>query len=272
LSTNYLPEKYKGRLIEAHNEITKILQANQGRKDINNFTIRPPEPLKTAFNVEEYRWYWKPEKLKFVLVAESHVYTSEQEADVKIDLSKLNARVVGYPQDCPINFAKVVYCLGYGAPEILDHPEDAEAEGGTKQFMDLFRQCIGFSSYSRASLQSKSDLLKATKAKGVWLLDASCHGIAYGHMKRLFPDIVDRIVPISWRTYVRPIIEDLQIDPENVWIVGKGTHDLILGKYARGNNWIYQPNVRFKNNQKYKEKAEREQTLQERVKKAIEQP
>jgi len=138
--------------------------------------------------------------------------------------------------------------------------------------MDLFRQCIGFTSYSRSSWQSKSNLLKATKAKGLWLLDASCHGIAYGHMKRLFPDIVERIVPISWRTYVRPIIEDLQIDPENVWIVGKGTHDLILGKYARGNNWIYQPNVRFKNDQKYKEKAERELTLQKTVKKAIEQP
>ena len=120
-------------------------------------------------------------------MAESHVYTSGQEVEVQMVPSKLNARVVGYPPNCPMNFAKVVYCLGYGAPEILDHPEDAEAESGTKQFMDLLRDCIGFASYSRASLQSKTNLLKATKARGVWLLDASCAGIAYGQRKRLFP-------------------------------------------------------------------------------------
>ena len=90
--------------------------------------------------------------------------------------------------------------------------------------------------------------------------------------KTVVPDLVKTIIPISWKTYVRPILEDLEIDVENVWIVGKGVHDLLLGKYARGNNWIYQPNARSPYPEFYMQKAEREKALQRAVKKALERP
>jgi hypothetical protein len=59
----YLPERYKENLIETHKIGTQIIE-NEGYK---------PEPFETALLVEEYRWFWKPKKVKFVFVAESHV-------------------------------------------------------------------------------------------------------------------------------------------------------------------------------------------------------
>jgi hypothetical protein len=63
---------------------------------------------------------------------------------------------------------------------------------------------------------------------------------AYQQKKgRLPPEIVNRIVPISWNNYVEKVIEDTSISSEHVWIVGKRLHDLLLGKHVRSSSWIY---------------------------------
>lgn len=262
ISIKNIPEKHWHNLIEAHKTCSEII-VKSGNK---------PEPLDTALLVEEYRWFWKPKNVKFVLVAESHVYADKEEISVKIIPRKLRMYAPSYPQDSPMNFAKIVYCPGYGEPEVLDFPDNIENNPGTKQFVDLFRQCLGHAKPKDRSLEWKARILNAVKDKGIWLLDASCHACAKGNKERLPKAVVDRIVPISWKRYVEPIIDDLEVEPSKVWIVGKGVHDLIRGKYATGNNWAYQPNVIFQEPrklEKYKEKNRRELELQKLVKAAL---
>lgn len=254
LVIRHIPEEYEGQLIEAH---------EQGSNIIKSFG-RTPEPLETALLVEEHRWFWKPKDIKFILIAESHVYTDENENKVKINPNRLPENV---PNGIPLNFVKLVYCLGYGEPEILDAPEKIENNAGTKQYFGMFRSLIGFSEKPRhmTRLEWKVSILKNVQEKGIWLLDASCHACAFGKNERLPSDIVGRIVPISWNRYVKSIIDDISIDLQSVWIIGKGLHDILGTKYARCSNWIYQPNVRFKNPEKYEEKRRRELELEKAI-------
>lgn len=254
--TSFLPEKYKSKIVEAHEHGSHILR-NAGLI---------PEPLETAFLVEEHRWFWKPEEVKFILVAESHVYTSDKENKVKIKPNKLPE---SFPKNGPLNFAKLVYCLGYGEPNILDSPEEIENNPGTKQYIALFKKYTNFYKKSRymTTLEWKSQLLNTVKEKGIWLLDASLHACAFGKKERLPNRIVEQIIPIWWNKYVKPVIEDTSMDEESVWIIGKGVHDFLWGKYIRDSNWIYQPNARFKKNSKwYNLKKQRESELLEVIK------
>ena len=114
-------------------------------------------------------------------------------------------------------------------------------------------------------LEWKVDILNTVRDRGIWLLDASCHACAKGKRDRLPQGIVERLVSISWNTYVKTIIEDLSLDPKYVWIIGKGLHDSLGGKYARGSNWIYQPNARFGKSEIYQEKRHREIELEEEI-------
>lgn len=164
-----LPEKYEAKLIEAHKECSNV---------IRSFGL-VPEPLETALFVEEHRWFWKPKDVKFILVAESHVYTNAKEINVKIDPSKLPEEV---PITVPLNFVRLVYCLGYGEPDILTTPEKIENNSGTKQYVNLFRRCIGLRERPEAvtQLEWKVRILKTIKEKGIWLLDASVHACYKG--------------------------------------------------------------------------------------------
>jgi hypothetical protein len=84
VQTSHIPEKFKTRLVEAHVAGSQILES-EGIE---------PEPIETALTVEEHRWFWKPRKVKFVLVAESHVRTSGKEA-------KLSSTRIGCRGTCP---------------------------------------------------------------------------------------------------------------------------------------------------------------------------
>lgn len=68
---------------------------------------------------------------------------------------------------------------------------------------------------------------------------------------------------------MKPIIEETPTAKKRVWIIGKGLRDMLCAhdEFVLGSNWIYQPNARFKNPEKYHEKRFREQQLR----KAIEQ-
>ena len=127
----FLPEKYRSRLIEAHEQGSFILRN----------ACKPSEPLETALWVEEHRWFWKPKDVKFIVVAESHVYTSGKENKVKMKPERLTSNM---PENAPLNFVKLVYCLGYGEPDILDEPKRIDNNAGTRQYSELFRRWMGF--------------------------------------------------------------------------------------------------------------------------------
>ena len=71
-------------------------------KDILGSGIEPYESVEL---VESYRCYWKPEKVRIILLAESHVFTSM--SDMRIALPAISG-LDGYPT----SYAKFVYCLG----------------------------------------------------------------------------------------------------------------------------------------------------------------
>jgi len=250
-----LPEKYKEKLIEAHEECSYI---------IKSFGY-VPEPLETALFVEEHRWFWKPENVKFILVGESHVYTDGNEVKVKIDPNELPKEA---PKSLPLHFVRLVYCLGYGQPDILVEPQKIEHNPGTAQYVNLFKGCLGFYDKPKytTQLEWKIKILNAIKERGIWLLDASIHACYKGKGERLPQKLVRKIVPISWNKYVKSIIDDISIDRKCVWMIGKGLHDLLNSRYTLGSNWVYQPNARFKDYKKYTEKENRMLKLKEAIK------
>src|SRR5207248_4332251 len=66
------------------------------------------ESFQVAEAVENLRRYWRPPCVKVILLAESHVFTSEEE--IRIPLSHEALSLIGLPSQ----FVRFVYCLGYG--------------------------------------------------------------------------------------------------------------------------------------------------------------
>jgi hypothetical protein len=249
-----LPEEFRSRLVEAHSECAGIIEVSG----------HVPEPLETALSVEEHRWFWRPENVRLVLVAESHVYTGENEIKVEVDSSKLPREA---PEGVPLNFVRLVYCLGYGNSDILKEGEKVGHNSGTSQYVNLFARCLGLGAKPKGmrKLDWKTMGLKAAKVKGLWLLDASLHACYLGRSERLPPEIVRSVVAVSWSKYVKAIIDDLPIDREQIWTVGKGLHETLRTLDARidAGSWIYQPNAHFKNPEHYLEKRQRLAKLEE---------
>jgi len=177
---------------------------------------------------------------------------------------KLDRLPKDFPQNAPLRFVKLVYCLGYGEPDILDGPGMIDNNRGTPPYWRLFGSWIG--SYpNRRSIKWKLEVLKTMREKGIWLLDASCHACAMGRRERLPLSVVRKIVPMCWNKYVKPIIDDISIDPKFVWIIGKELHDSLSGDYSRGSNWIYQPNAYFGDSEKYEKKRAKEDELKNEI-------
>jgi len=126
-------------------------------------------------------------------------------------------------------------------------------------------------------LEWEVKVLKTIKERGIWLLDVSLHACYYGKNRqtcmqennerkdsnRLPSKTVEKIIPISWRKYVKPIIDDVPIDKKCVWIVGKTLHDTLSSECGWNSDMlIYQPNARFQKNSKYySEKRRKESEL-----------
>ena len=244
----YIPEKYKQRLIETHKECSDMIES------FHNLPDRyVPEPLETAILVEEHRWFWKPREIKFVLVAESHAYTDANEIKVQVNPDKLPKDV---PKSIPLNFVRLVYSLGYGEPDILMEPKKIENNAGTNQYVSLFGRLVGIEkrTESMKRLRWKVKVLQTFKESGVWLLDASLHACylssKFKDNPRLDNELVEKIILISWKKYVKPIIDDISIDRNCIWIIGKELHKLIKDNYIFDSNWVYQPNAPIKRNMK----------------------
>ena len=185
--------------------------------------------------------------MKFIVVAESHIRTSGKEVRALIDSSKLPRNM---PKNSPLNFVKLVYCLAYGEPFLLEKPRLVENNAGTPDYVNLLKNLSDYQESDKIGLTRKVNILKAFKKKGLWLLDASVHACYLGSDERLPDDLVCKIIPLSWKNYIRPIIDYTRVKPENVWIIGKTTHDLLHGKYIRDENWIYQPRAKIPDTEK----------------------
>lgn len=134
------------------------------------------DSFKVATDVVDHRNFWKPPAVRTMLLAESHVYTTESENSFRIDYPKeLNQ------YNLPQNFVRLVYCLAYG--EQLLSPQTIK-NTGTWQYWKIFAACasdtpkIDYSpvlkcnNYSEQKrILDKFSILLKLKEKGVWLVD-----------------------------------------------------------------------------------------------------
>ena len=184
------------------------------------------EPLDSVELVEAYRQYFKPEKVRFLLLAESHVFTNDFERQISLQSVP---GLEGYPQQ----YARFVYCLGYGEKQLtnsVNHPK----RDGTPQFWKIFFSCCNPISSpddfhpilgktpANQRLRNKIETLKQMKRRGIWLVDASIVAL-YQDGKKI-PDMFDAL-ETSWRSYTRDIVISAQ--PEHVICIGKGVANVV---------------------------------------------
>ena len=197
------------------------------------------DSLEVSKQVEEYRQFWKPEKTNIVLLAESHVYTDEQDYTLKCDEFILHRIIPDYP----LRFVRFVYCLGYGENGLLKTVRTDRKNTGTPQYWKIFSSCVaedeqdlGFHRVLTTRTQSlllrirnKVEILREMKKRGIWLLDASIVGL-YGNGKKT-PTITERIIKMCWKNHVESII--LESNLRHAIVIGKGVGHILGPKLRR---------------------------------------
>jgi hypothetical protein len=225
-----------GNLHQTYTNIKQILKLNA-------------EPWESVELVDTYRQYLKPKKVRVILLAESHVFTSD--ADRQIGIRPISG-LPGYP----MQYARFVYCLGYGE-KLLRNGQPYPKRDGTPQFWKILISCnsdpaIPLIDFNRIlgqtppaqRLQNKIKLLNDLKAKGVWLVDASVVALYKEGMK--IPDMFAALEE-SWRSYTRGVV--ISSDPDHVICVGKGVASVVGSDLKRAfphkHTIIEQPNARL---------------------------
>ncbi len=178
-------------------------------KEIDSFEV--------VKKVDEYRQFWKPKNVKVVLLAESHVYTTDEDMQNRLD----NNSGICLPKKYPRDFVRFVYCLGYGENELLTEP--IENNSGTPQFWKIFFSCCnkissnsdfkpilkkGTKSFDER-LKNKIKLLGKLRENGIWLVDASVAGL-YSKSKRFSQKTKREIISLCWDNYTKPLLVPTQ--------------------------------------------------------------
>jgi hypothetical protein len=198
------------------------------------------ESLSVVKTVHDFRRFWKPQHVKVVLLAESHVYTEDSELQVLLKQKPY------LPADYPRNFVRFVYCLGYGESDLLCR--SIESNAGTWQYWKIFHSCLNdiakrngnFSRILKGGTKDvdqrvlyKIKLLNQLKANGIWLVDASIVGIN----KAIRSDRM-KIIKLCWENYIGDLIKNIK--PKSVIVVGDTVATVVAGylhdmsvKYSR---------------------------------------
>lgn len=189
--------------------------------------------------VNDYRMFWKPERIKTILLAESHVFTNEHET-----LIKHNIQLRGYPT----SYVRFVYNLAYGQNNALSDPLPKNT--GTPQFWALFNE-ISEKNYRvvnnpnpKDKLEQKIQLLHDLKEQGIWLLDCSIVGLYQNGVKPSVNEM-NSILTTSYLNYIKSIL--LEVKPDNILVIGKNIYNLLQPELRMLNvkyDWIHQPNAR----------------------------
>ncbi len=204
------------------------------------------EELESVQLVETYRRFLRPEKVRIVLLAESHVFTSAE--DRKIAIPPI-AELPGYPTQ----YARFVYCLGYGEKHLTKNPCHPKRDG-TPQFWKILVSCrdsvslatdfgpiLGCTTYHQR-LQNKIALLKELKERGIWLVDASIVALYKNGQKT---QNMFRATQESWQSYTRGVV--ISAKPEHVICIGKGVAGVVgsdLDRHFQGRYTVIpQPNA-----------------------------
>lgn len=208
----------------------------------------PTEPFESVQLVETYRRYFRPARVRVLLLAESHVFTSDTEREIAIP------HVAGLP-GYPARYARFVYCLGYGERALTNDPRHPRRDG-TPQYWEIFWSCcnpvaarsdfspiLGRTPYAER-LQNKIRLLASMKEAGIWLVDTSIVALYRDGAKSR--DLL-RVIEESWRSYTRDVVLDAK--PERIICIGRSVARIVepdLRRYFPGRyDVIAQPNARL---------------------------
>ncbi|MEA2576388.1 MAG: hypothetical protein QOH93_3686 [Chloroflexia bacterium] len=184
------------------------------------------EPIEVMRCAEEHRAYWRPERVRVVLLAESHVYTTAEELQRRVVLPD------GFQENIPGGFVRLVYCLGYGENRLLDQPIIFPKNLGTPQFWKIFYSCLNkvgtnedFASIQGevpflVRIRNKLALLRRLRDSGVWLVDTSLAALYLPGQPKPAPALLEACLRTSWDTYVGSVVK--AAGPAHVVCIGKG--------------------------------------------------
>jgi hypothetical protein len=197
-------------LEECHNRLARLLGENS-------------EPLEVLRCAEAHRAYWRPPRIRILLLAESHIYTAFSEMDRQVILQN------HMDTDMPRGFVRLVYCLGYGENNLLNKPIREPSNSGTPKYWKILYSCVNrvssnedfipiLKSYTafEERIRNKIALLKRLKEAGIWLLDASLAAL----YPKPVPTLVESCLQVSWDAYVSQIVRTTR--PSSIICIGKG--------------------------------------------------
>jgi len=178
------------------------------------------EPFCIVKSVNDHRNFWKPKKVKTLLMAESHVYTTIEEYNHTLQYK-------AFPElyGCPPNYVKLVYCLGYGEREF----SRVNSKSRTPDYWKIFTSCVhqnynsefrkillGKTKNQNQRIHNKISLLEKLKEEGIWLVDTSL--VAVNETVKLTEKIRREILNISWEHHISKVIRETQ--PKKIIVIG----------------------------------------------------
>lgn len=212
--------------------------------------------------VDKYRNYWRPSQTNVILLAESHVFTSDEDYKVRIDYSYYKDLIPHYPE----GYVKFVYCFGYAEHTLLrDVPHGMKSKVGTPQFWKMFTVCASennkfdFDAIKKTTtetderIRNKISLLNKLRKKGIWLVDGSIVGL-YNEGKKPSSRVMEEILQTSWDHYVKELV--VSAKPRYVMCIGKFVRDTLNDKIAETNipyDYIHQPQAHLTSKERQKE-------------------
>lgn len=193
------------------------------------------DSLQVIHKVEDYRQYWKPKKIHVILLAESHVYTSDSDFSYTSDSEITEMLLNRYPT----NFVRFVYCLGYGENSLLGNPQLEQRNTGTPQYWKIFSSCtaesdsdLGFHRVLKTKtrniterLLNKLEILYEMKNRGIWLVDSSIVGLYNPSKGRKDKRAGRKVIDICWRNHLKEVIKEAE--PRLVIIIGKWVENIL---------------------------------------------
>jgi hypothetical protein len=205
------------------------------------------EPFESVALVEAYRQYWKPDTVRIVLLAESHLLTSDNDRCITIPPI---VDLPGYPTE----YAKFVYCLAYGENNLTRNPLHPDGDG-TPQYWKVFYSCVnhltGIDDFGPVQsvtpfaqrLNNKIAILKAMQERGIWLLDSSI--IALYDNGRIYDGNTDKkVIKTSWDCYTGDVIKNAK--PKHIICIGKTVAEVLesdIRKIVKSYTVTTQPNA-----------------------------
>jgi hypothetical protein len=207
------------------------------------------ECLEAALEVERIRSIWRPTRVRLILLAESHVWTS---------LAETRSCVL-QPDGVETGFVRFVYCLGGGEPQLVTPP--ISPNPGTSQFWKLFHDTVygPDSSYrpvtkkgepnAACRVENKLELLKKMRDSGIWLVDASISALYRASQPLAQGKAYKAVLQVCWESYVADAV--CGAAASRVAIIGKQV-DSAIGSLVRRDlginvqvDVLKQPNARM---------------------------